>query len=75
VAREIADEAGVVEAARSGPGKALEVIQVVLQTPNWNYSLVREYERLGASRMLALCMNNPAVTQRDRQRRLELGTR
>lgn len=59
VAREIADEVGVVEAARLGLGKALEVIQVVLQTPNWNYSLIQEYERLGTSKMFIRFVGQP----------------
>jgi hypothetical protein len=59
VAREIADEVGVVEAARLGLGKALEVIQVVLQTPDWHYSLIQEYERLGASKMFIRFVGQP----------------
>ena len=61
VACAIADDVGVVEAARLGLGRAMEVIQVVLDTPGWCYGLTQEYEKVGGDRRFIRFVGEPIV--------------
>ena len=57
----IADDVGVVEAARLGLGRAMEVIQVILDTPGWHYGLSQEYEKVGGDRRFIRFLGDPLV--------------
>jgi hypothetical protein len=60
-ARRITDALGVVASAKLGLGKAVEVIQVHLDSPGWVYAMVQAYERVGAEKRDIRFVGEPQV--------------